>query len=119
MDWEFIKQFHMNPPNFQLKRSIETQKKYDNYKKENFNIDFFKKELFKNNCNWIVKKNNFPYNLDKNIEHYLVWFKDEKFINYKLINFLFRDYKFICFENTLNFRSIDKIRHIHVFVKLI
>lgn len=116
MDWNFIKQYHLNPPIFDMKRKDNIQQKYIEYKKT-FNINDFKKNLFKNNCNWIVRKNDFPYEFKDNTKHYLIWFKEDKFLNYNIINFLFRDYEFVCFENINKYKSITEIRHIHIFIR--
>ena len=111
MDFETLKKFHKNPPiNGELKRKPEIEELYKNYKKTN---DFIK-NLFTNNI-WIITENKFPYDLKPNIDHKIIWFKNT--INYKLIDFLFRDQDIVYFENCYKNKSIKSILHVHIFIK--
>tara|TARA_Y100000389_G_C17414408_1_gene492834 strand:+ start:622 stop:975 length:354 start_codon:yes stop_codon:yes gene_type:complete len=117
MDFDFIKQFHKIGTNENLKRKKEIQEAYNNEKKKNKNYEEnLKQTLFKNNCNWTITKNKFPYHFIDNTEHYLVWFKGD--INYNLIDFCFRDDEIVYFENKPNCKSILSINHVHVFKRI-
>ena len=155
--WSFLKKYHLNPPTIMLPREIDIQKKYDNFKKiiknnNNNNIkNYILTNFFKNNENIIFIKNNFPYDVESNIYHYVLWFNsnycylnklnnldklnknnyeknilenikyffDTKKINDTTIdNYIFSNYEFIFFENIKENKSINSIKHIHVFFKL-
>tara|TARA_B100000902_G_C27005899_1_gene762206 strand:+ start:109 stop:588 length:480 start_codon:yes stop_codon:yes gene_type:complete len=154
--WVFLKKYHLNPPTIMLLRKIDVQKKYINFKKiikeNNNNIkNYILTNFFKNNENIIFIKNNFPYDVELNIYHYILWFNsnsihldeidkldkldknnyeknilkyikyffDNKKINDTTINnYIFSNYEFIFFENIKENKSINSIKHIHVFFKL-
>jgi len=122
--WNFLKQFNFNPPlNNQLKRSTQIQKKYDNYQKNPFNAIIFGRDLFYNNDILMFIKNRFPYNVDDNIEHYILFINPKlkkKFTDiniYKIIKQRYvRNNPFIVFENSPKNRSIKNITHYHIFI---
>lgn len=125
--WDFIKQFHNNPPSINIKRKKEIEEKYVLHKKKlkdkNINIeDYLDNLLFKNNFKYIITKNDFPYNLENNIEHKLLWINpnyinlfNDKLIN-EIINMRMRGKTYVYFENIDNNKSIKSIRHYHIFV---
>tara|TARA_Y100001972_G_C7651991_1_gene327929 strand:+ start:2046 stop:2393 length:348 start_codon:yes stop_codon:yes gene_type:complete len=112
MEWKDIEPFHKNAPKYGIIRHPEVQRKYDEDKTTEEEL---RKELFKNNEIWIMKKNKYPYYFKDNTKHYLIWFNNE--INYNLIDFLLRDYdKVIYFENDIENKSIKTISHVHIFI---
>ena len=125
--WDFIKQFHNNPPSINIKRKKEIEEKYVLHKKKlkdkNINIeDYLDNLLFKNNFKYIITKNDFPYNLENNIEHKLLWINpnyinlfNDKLIN-EIINMRMRGKTYVYFENIDNNKSIKSIRHYHIFI---
>jgi hypothetical protein len=116
MDFEFIKKFHKIGTE-KLKRKKEIQKKYEEEKENNKNYEQnLKKKLFKNNSQWIITKNKYPYDFIDKTEHYVAWFKGD--INYNLINFCFREDEIVYYENKENCKSIKSIKHVHIFKKV-
>lgn len=122
--WDFLQQFHLNPPNsIQLKREKKIQKEYDKYQENPLNNIIFAKTLFYNNDIFMFIKNRFPYNIENNISHYILFInpKLKKKFTDKNINIiikrLFVPYRsFIVFENYPQNRSIKNITHYHVFI---
>lgn len=126
-NWDFIKQFHKNSPSIQINRSKEIENKYLEHKllliKNKISIhDYIIKKYFEDDCEYKFVNNEFPYHVENNIEHKLLWFNpninyiiDEKYIN-TLLNKLLFDKNYIYFENIDSNKSIKSIRHIHVFV---
>ena len=117
MDWNYIKQFHKNPPTYSLIRHPDIQAKYELDKSEVGFIDKLFNSLFKYNQDYVIVPNDYPYYFIDDTKHYVYWSK--KPINYsKLeenIEKLFNDY--IYFENSQGNRSIRDIHHVHIFVK--
>jgi hypothetical protein len=126
-NWDFIKQFHKNSPSIQINRSKGIENKYLEHKllliKNKISIhDYIIKKYFEDDCEYKFVNNEFPYHVENNIEHKLLWFNpninyiiDEKYIN-TLLNKLLFDKNYIYFENIDSNKSIKSIRHIHVFV---
>ena len=113
MDWNYIKKFHLNPPIERLYRRQDVQADYDKHKLSENNL---RAKLFKRGEVWVMTKNNFPYYFIDDTQHYVIWFRDN--INYKLIEFLLRDYDdIVYFENHQNIKSIRSIPHVHIFLK--
>ena len=116
MDYKYISQFHKNPPNIRIFREQSIQQKYEKFLRNNPNhISILKNSLFEGNVNWIITPNKFPYHFTDDTEHLIIWFKDK--VNYKLIDFLFRDEDVVFFENRPNNKSIAEIPHAHIFKK--
>ena len=115
MDFDFIKQFHRNPPLAKLPRNECVEEEYQNAEKQDLRAEFF---TGKNE--WSLTTNKYPYNFTDNTKHYLLWFRDDK-VDYSLVEELFIVYEIgeevVFFENLENNRSIKGIRHIHIFVK--
>ena len=117
MDWNFISQFHKNPPTFQLEREKRIQDKYNlNKSKPGYNKDLFKR-LFKYNEEFVIVPNTYPYHFVDGTKHLLYW--SQKPIDCseleRNINKLCKEY--IYFENLDNNKSIKDIYHAHIFVK--
>lgn len=127
-NWDFIKQFHKNSPSIQINRTKEIENKYNEHKllllKNKISIhDYILKKYFNENCEYKFVNNEFPYNVDSNIEHILLWFNpnikfkiDTEYID-NLLNELLFDKNYIYFENKDSNKSIKSIKHIHVFIK--
>ena len=101
---------------FQLKINLENSTKYNLYilNKEPVNLDFIKSEK-----DWRISINNFPYNLEKDITHYLLWFNspDERSIEEieSVINRISPTP--VWFINSVENRSVKIYFHIHIFTK--
>lgn len=141
LSWNYLKKYHINPPTIIFPREDDVSEKYKIFKKKlnNKNLstkDYIQNNYFKKNENFIFIKNNFPYALESNILHFVLWFhtkftnnlsnifpndlnKQEVLIK-KCIKESFKEfdnYEYIFFENNLNCRSILDIRHVQVFMK--
>ena len=94
----------------QMKRKPDIEKAYLYNKMEPL--------IFK--TNFIIKLNDFPYNVEDNIIHYVLWLNDiyPNNIIQDIINQEFKGYQsVIWWVNAENIRSIKNIYHAHVFVK--
>ena len=101
---------------FQLKRNLENSTKYNLYilNKEPVNLDFIKSEK-----DWRISINNFPYNLEKDIVHYVLWFNspEERSIE-EIENVINRINPVpVWFINSIENRSIKTFFHVHIFTK--
>ena len=122
--FNYLKQFHLKIPNIKLERLPHYTDKYEHIKKNygnNYEKYLFKK-VFKNNCNFSFLKNEFPYDLEKGLKHYVFWINPciEQKINTDIIDYLISkkvcNGDYIAFENPINNRSIKSIRHFHVII---
>lgn len=125
--WIFLKQFHKNPPYQNILRKPEIEKEYLLHKKKlkekNVNIEnYLVEKLFKNNIKYVITCNEFPYNLEKNIDHKLLWINpkyndlfDDNFIN-NIIELRMKGKLYIYFENIDSKKSIKSIKHFHIFI---
>ena len=79
--WEQLLEYHLSKPDKSLLRTKEIQSKYDKYtdilKLNGMSINkYIISVLFsEDNCDkkFLITKNKFPYNLDKDITHLLIW----------------------------------------------
>ena len=90
LDWDFIKSFHCNAPEFTLPRTLQVINQYENHinnlKKNNKTVgQYLKSKFFKKGESYQIEPNLFPYYLENNdkyfIEHYIIWFNEKLNIN--------------------------------------
>ena len=156
ISWKELQLVHRNPKNTIFYRSDMCIKKYKLFKLilrdilKTSNSEYINNTIIKNNISkkFILTKNSFPYFLENNIIHLLIWInpeiienKDFYMNNENLNNFpeferiileivqeeFKRDFinkkikiidNLIYFENKIENRSINDIKHIHVFLNL-
>ena len=137
MDWNTLSKFHFQyykPKNITFNRTELIQQQYDLYIKNTSNIynDICNK-YFNNNDLFVFVKNNYPYNIKDNIEHYILWFnpiiyknKLRIILNIEYISVILNIYlkklfnnnkKYICFMNIPKHQTIKEIYHYQVFIK--
>jgi hypothetical protein len=90
LDWDLIKSFHCNAPDFALPRTLQVINQYEkhinNFKKNNKTVgQYLKGQFFKNGESYQIEPNLFPYYLENTtryfIEHYIIWFNEKLNIN--------------------------------------
>ena len=90
LNWDCIKSFHCNAPEFALPRTLEVINQYENHinnlKKNNKTVgQYLKSKFFKKGESYQIELNLFPYYLENNnsycIEHYIIWFNEKLNIN--------------------------------------
>jgi len=113
--------------NQQLKRKPGIQEEYDKFRKfnnfdlkiDNLKIDNLKIDNLKID-NYLIKLNDFPYNVEDNVTHYILWLDNFEYTHdeiQQIINFEFKEYpNIVWFINSKMFRSIHSIYHVHIFV---
>lgn len=125
MDWNTLILFDFN--NNKIDRKNNVQQAYNNEKKKIKNYSKFILNTYLDNKLYNLQPNKFPYNLNNNIKHYVLWLHpmlDSKYItNKKLINSILKKYipnnEYIFYMNSYNNRSIKQIPHYQVFIKTI
>lgn len=125
MDWNTLILFDFN--NNKIDRKNNVQQAYNNEKKKIKNYPKFILNTYLDNKLYNLQPNKFPYNLNNNIKHYVLWLHpmlDLKYItNKKLINSILKKYipnnEYIFYMNSYNNRSIKQIPHYQVFIKTI
>ena len=130
--WARLLTLHCNPPTDKITRKDTIQFEYNKFikyikdNKININEYIYKKYLNGKNVNFT--ENSFPYDIDDNCHHYIIWFDNEYFKNVtqnininSIINDIvrnkFKDNEYIYFENLANNKSVVNIKHFHVFIK--
>jgi hypothetical protein len=117
-------------------RNEEIQKKYDSEKKEAIKnlrgkLEEIKKRK-RGNFRWILRKNDYPYYFEKNLEHWILWDTDTMYSepweilkkdwnNRKLRSFFNKKNKewVVWWINPIQFRSVSDIPHVHLVRKAI
>ncbi len=116
---KILKQYsNKNPPTSALGRNEIIQKKYDEFKNnQNLTENFLKKiKIQIKENNYYLHENDFPYNVDNNIKHLLLWYVDDNIINDILLNL--KNKLITYWINNNDNKSIQEINHIHIFVKV-
>tara|TARA_B100001094_G_scaffold272736_1_gene278749 strand:- start:81 stop:440 length:360 start_codon:yes stop_codon:yes gene_type:complete len=118
MDWNYIQQFHRNPPDNQLLRHPLIQNQAIAWMKHKDNINVLKKELMLDKTPWVITPNKFPYHFIDKTKHLIFWSNNS--INYDELEKIIQentDFKnYIFFENKKNNKSIPEIHHAHIFI---
>lgn len=123
INWEDIKDINVNnPPNCRFMRKPEDEIKYKNY------LIFLKKKsltphknildnIIGNNIYKLVK-NTFPYDLDKEIDHWILWINPKNKLTFQEIDNLLKNKfrNFVYFSNLEKNKSIKTIEHYQIFV---
>tara|TARA_B100001250_G_C19063024_1_gene470953 strand:- start:46 stop:429 length:384 start_codon:yes stop_codon:yes gene_type:complete len=125
MNWNTLLLFDFN--NNKIDRKNSVQQAYNNEKQKIKNYSKFILNTYLDNKLYNLQPNKFPYNLNNNIKHYVLWLHpmlDLKYItNKKLINSILKKYipnnEYIFYMNSYNNRSIKQIPHYQVFIKTI
>jgi len=136
MNWEYIKQFHLNPPQRreQMPRTSEIDQAYDHHKEEILENgetigQFILKTIFdtpeKAKQGWQLTLNNYPCNLTEDIDHLLLWIhpsqvlteREAKDIIEKLLSYRDKYTEWIYYQNLPNVRSIQGVDHYHIFAR--
>uniref|UniRef100_A0A6C0LZ47 Uncharacterized protein n=1 Tax=viral metagenome TaxID=1070528 RepID=A0A6C0LZ47_9ZZZZ len=122
--WNFEKLLPINV------RSIKIQNQYKIFKqnliKNNISIDKYISNKYIQSKKYSINKNNFPYSIPNNMEHYVLWinplyFKKitnkelSKIINLKMKELNYNEY--FCFENQKGCRSVLETPHYQVFYR--
>lgn len=116
MDFEYIQQFHLNPPKILLKRTKYMEDKYQTSKRkcENYEENLYSR-LFPNpECDWCILPNHYPYYFKDKTRHYLIWYKGD--VTFDYFKNALDHIGAVYFENSFNNKSIKSIKHIHVFL---
>ena len=125
LTWKFLLQFDFSKP-LPNQRSSETIQKYNNFKKLNKDICSYIKNKYLNNCDYCIIKNDFPYDTEKDVKHYILWIKDsfleninkrdiEDLIQKKMLELEYSNY--IYFENHISVQTVPDIKHFQIFYK--
>ena len=130
--WERLLTLHRNPPTDKITREKKVQKKYNEFMKyireNNININDYIYDKYLNGATVNFIENSFPYDIEDNCLHYVIWFDSEYFkkvtlcINQNkiidnIIRNKFKDNEYIYFENYSHNKSVQKVKHFHVFIK--
>jgi len=130
--WDRLQTLHRNPPNDKITRNEKIQNEYEKLMKyikdSNININEYIYKKFLNGLNVNFIENTFPYDIEDNCYHYVIWFENEYFnkvtncinenkIIENIIRSKFKNNEYIYFENLSNNKSVNSIKHFHVFIK--
>ena len=99
----------------------QAERFYDIHKEKIcMSIDNYILDTILHNLRYKITINRFPYDLEKNISHHILWIFPNHIILKKdienIINTFFGYKKFICYKNKIEVRSIKTIEHYHIFI---
>jgi|TARA_Y100000389_G_C17146425_1_gene357463 hypothetical protein len=124
MDWNTLTQH--NYKKIKIDRLSHIEKSYINNKTKYINYDNYILKNYLHNKLYNLQPNKYPYNLKKNIKHYVLWLNpmlkynyiyDKKFIN-KLLKKKIKNKEFYFYMNSNDKRSIKTVPHYQVFIKV-
>ena len=124
MNWETLETFDFKKN--KIRRTNSIQQKYNIEKNNKLNYDKYILNHYLTNKLYNLQPNKFPYDLNSNIKHYVLWLHpmikskhiyDKKFI-YKLLKSMIKNNSFIFYMNSYKNKSIKSIPHYQVFIKL-
>ena len=135
ISWDYIKQFHLNPPLKEecVYRSLETQLAYEQHRQtlatQGITIkDYIISKYFK--CpksierGWNIVPNNFPLHLSPDIQHLVIWMSPQKqFSDTNIVDIIEKymaekqHHEYIYYRNIPERRSIPTIDHMQIFVR--
>ena len=131
MNWEQLCRFHLNPPKIQISRTSEDAYKYYVYKKElkeSIDEDIIRTYFEDQNTikqGWTIVDNLFPYDLPPDVKHLIIWIHPSATLLdneiYRRIEYSMKKHgydDFIYFENRKNSRSVEKVKHFHILVRI-
>jgi len=131
LTWDFLLNYDYLIPLPKEVRTTDMLIDYNNWKentiiKNNIEINDYLHNKYVLNRNYCIEMNPFPYNVDKNIFHYVLWINNKyrntvtnkeivDIITDKMIKLNYNGY--ICFENHIDCKSVNKILHYQVFFR--
>ena len=105
-----------SPPLKPLGRSPYFQEQYDKYISKRENREYFIKKI-KSKLSYVsfhLHINDYPYNTEKDIKHWLIWW-DEPIKIVDILENTFGERLITYWVNKTNNKSIREINHAHVF----
>ena len=124
--WDVLKTLNTSAPvDIVLKRTPRSENRYKQHKKT-INMDINKyllNKIFGNRADdtFVLTENTFPYNVEKTIEHLILWINPKsKPSRAEIDNYIKNQYKnhsAIYFENVDKNKSVPGIRHFQLFIK--
>ncbi len=139
--WKFIKQLcdKCEEENIDLPidskvniRKKSVSKKYSEWKQNNNERELYHRLFNDNALDIVLKQNDFPYNFEEGVAHYVVWLKpdqtrynfypriDINLLDYVAneLNKIYDNFELIHFRNKPNGRTIRTIDHYHILIKI-
>lgn len=101
-----------------LQRLSNVQQQYEEHKKQYNNLHEYIMETYLKDCEFNLTVNLFPWNVERNVSHYVLWLKSQNVIDVpNYIKSCFGKKRTVVFMNPENYKSIPTIVHYHVFVE--
>lgn len=122
--WYRLSKMNLSYTTFKFNRIKLIQCKYNQYsksKQRDIFLDTVKTQLI--DCNWFITPNRFPYALEKNITHSILWLPYEQSLPVrKIYTMLFEYYKtqnkqIILIHNRIENMSVKSIDHWQMFTR--
>jgi len=126
----FIKQFHRNPPGPNIfTRAAHVQRAYDHYRLDVAAKKYpsLRHKIFHTApmTPYVLRPNDFPYNVEPDVEHKVLWLNPTLFIPYtfdpseplieQILESEFQNRPFVFFRNTKEVSSVFDMIHYQVF----
>lgn len=120
--FDILKMINRSTLYLDIVRSQETTNQYQEFKQKNQNMPDFKQSILQQDSLFHLRKNDFPYFLETDIEHYVLWMKPGYHftptqIHHYLSQHIDPNYSFTFYENCTKIKSIKEIPHVHVFIR--
>ena len=120
--WDFTKELSNDSRNKKVR--LEYNKFKETLKIKNIKIDDYIMDNFLKDKLYNIVENNYPYNIEKNMLHYVLWVHQKyKITNKKMCNIIIDKMnelgynEYFCFENHKNAKSVLGITHYQIFFR--
>ena len=117
--WNELTPYHCQMVNILIHRTLEVNNKYACDKENGTcskNLEHIKNLLIIDS--YCILQNNYPYNLEENIDHFCFWFSQKYTMDEALIIIKnkFNTDNVIIFCNAHSIKSVKEIEHYHIFI---
>lgn len=119
--WEELQGYDMSTVDVKLGRSASVENEYSKLSKaeRERKIASIKKKVNENQI--LLTKNDFPYNVEEDIQHYVMWTSGNQSLTQtkQYVSSLpgMKGFDIVVFSNSTSARSILDIDHHHVFIR--
>lgn len=130
VSWEFLLNYYQDYPLPQSARSEDILNKYKVWKlklkNKGYEINSYLHNKYLKNKSFSIDINPFPYNLEDNIYHYVLWINNDyrdKVTNLEIKNIIYKKMSelncsgYVCFENHIDCKSVSKVLHFQIFFR--
>ena len=125
LTWHELLKYHHCPPEIFPQRTPQIEQKYVDFRRNNPEIIATLRQRFFKSEQIVLVLSDFPYDIEANILHYILWISDDNVYSHQQIETAISQrhlsvlpgVNMICYQNPPHRRTINEIQHYHVFIR--